>query len=220
MKRFQRYSICPDPTKKYTVLDSIGNHFLNHAIKLTKKGKKSTIVLDNIDWEIKAHDMHEEDQNVSEHDVASSLVFDRVPSDHIHDNGPQKDIKTTDLEFFLLSDDELSQIADCYRIYAGRIISKAFPKVSFLADLIPKHIPHLYSDEMTRKSEVVTLPVLKKDEKKYSDCVNAMDMFEDWVHEIHTKAFGAVGINAPLLPPGRPAIHAPSQPDQPASHPK
>ena len=87
-----------------------------------------------------------------------------------------------------------------------------------MADLIPKHIPHQYSDEMTGKPEVVTFPVLMKDEKKYSDCVDVMDMFEDWVHEIHTKAFGAVGINAPLLPPGRPAIHAPSRPDQLASH--
>ena len=37
-------------------------------------------------------------------------------------------------------------------------------------------------------------------------------MFEDWVNEIYTKAFGSLGINAPLLPPGRPAINAPSQP--------
>lgn len=44
-----------------------------------------------------------------------------------------------------------------------------------------------------------------------------MIMFEDWVHETYTKAFGAVGINAPLIPPGGPAINAPSRPDQPAS---
>ena len=100
MKRFQRYGISLDLTKKYTVLDRIGNHFLDHAIKLTKKGKKFTIVLDNIDWEIKAHDMREKHQNVSELAVESSSVFDRVPPDHIPDNGPQKDIKTTDLEFF------------------------------------------------------------------------------------------------------------------------
>ena len=100
MKRFQRYGVCLDPTKKYTVLDSIGSHFLDLAIELTKKGKKFTIVLDNIDWEIRAHDMREEHQNVSEHAMASCLVFDRVPSDHLPDNGPQKDIMTTDLGFF------------------------------------------------------------------------------------------------------------------------
>ena len=86
------------------------------------------------------------------------------------------------LSFFLLSDDELSQIADRYRIYAGRIILKAFPKFSFLADLIPKHIPHQYSDEMTGKSEVVTMPVLMKDEKKYSDFVNITKIMQLYIH--------------------------------------
>lgn len=177
-----------------------GGHFLDHAIELTKKGKKFTIVLDNIDWEVRAHDMREEHQNVSEHAVASTLVFDRVPSDHLPDNGPQEDIKTTGPGFFLLSDDELSEIAYRYRVYAGRIIAKAIPKLSFLADLLPKDIPQQYSKEMKVKSEVFTLPVLTKDEKKYADCVDVMDMFEDWVHENHTKASGTVGINVPPPP--------------------
>ena len=197
MKRFQRYGVCLDPAKKYTVLDNIGSHFLDHAIELTKKGKKFTIVLDNIDWKVRAHDMREEHQNVSEHEVASTLVFDRVPSDHLPDNGPQKDIKTTGPGFFLRSDDELSQIAYRYRVYADRIIAKAIPKLNFLADSLPKHIPHQSSEEMKVKSEIFTLPVLMKDEKKYADCVDVMDTFEDWLREIHTKASGTVGINVP-----------------------
>jgi len=34
VKEFQRYGVCLDPTKKSTVLDGIGNHFLDHAIEL------------------------------------------------------------------------------------------------------------------------------------------------------------------------------------------
>ena len=45
-----------------------------------------------------------------------------------------------------------------------------------------------------------------------------MDTFEDWLHEIHTKASGTVGINVPPRPPGRPAINAPSRPGQPSFH--
>ena len=75
--------------------------------------------------------MSDEHQNVSQHAVASTLVFDRVPSDHLPDNGPQKNIKTAGPGFFLLSDDELSQIAYCYCVYAGRIIAKAIPKLRF-----------------------------------------------------------------------------------------
>lgn len=46
------------------------------------------------------------------------------------------------------------------------MISKAFPKLSFLADLIPKHISHQYSDEMKGKSEVITLPLFNERRKK------------------------------------------------------
>ena len=81
MKIFQKYGFCLDPSRKYALLDEIGNHFFDRAIELTKLGNKFTIVLDNIDWVIRAYDMHQDKQNVSEHAVASYLVFDGVPSD-------------------------------------------------------------------------------------------------------------------------------------------
>ena len=37
---------------------------------------------------IKVHDMRQEDQNISEHAVASTLVFDRVELSHLPDTGP------------------------------------------------------------------------------------------------------------------------------------
>lgn len=187
MKRFQKYGLCLDPSRKYALLDEIGNHFLDRAIELTKLGNKFTFVLDNIDWDIRAHDMRQDKQNVSEHAVASSLVFDRVPSDHLPDRGPKKDINTVQPGIFLLSDDELKEIINRYRIYAGRIIVKVFPALAFLADLLPKHIPHEYSEEMKCKSEVITMPVLMKDEKKYAEYVEVMDTFEDWLQDIQYK---------------------------------
>ena len=219
MKRFQKYGLCLDPSKKYSLLDEIGSHFLDLAIELTRQGKSFSIVLDNIDWEIRAHDVRENHQNTSEHAVASSLVFDRVSSEHLPDCGPQKDIKTVDPRIFLLRDDELSEIACHYRIYAARIIVKVFPKLHFISVLLPKHIPHQYSEEMKLKSEVITMPVLMKDEKKYADCVDVMDTFEEWIREIYTKASNGLRNAVPHPPPGaRSPIHGPSRPDQPASH--
>ena len=162
--------------------------------------------------------MRQDKQNVSEHAVASSLVFDRVPSDHLPGRGPKKDINTVQPGIFLLSDNELKEIINRYRIYAGRIIVKVFPALAFLADLLPKHIPHEYSEEMKCKSEVITMPVLMKDEKKYAECVEVMDTFEDWLQDIHTKALNVPADQHPQPPQNRPAIHTPSRPDQPASH--
>ena len=63
---------------------------------------------------------------------------------------------------------------------------KVFPALAFLADLLPKHNPHEYSEEMKCKSEVITMPVLMKDEK-FAECVEEMNTFEDCLQDIHTK---------------------------------
>ena len=55
---------------------------------------KFVYVVDNIDWEEKVHDMREHHQNKSVHAVATSMVFSRISSDHLPDDGPQMDVKT------------------------------------------------------------------------------------------------------------------------------
>ena len=90
-----------------------------------------------------------------------------------------------------------------------------FPELDFLVDLLPKHIPHEYSELMKQKSDIITMPVLMKDEKKYADCVDVMDTLETWIHDICTKATN-LPLPAPVPPP--PQIFAPARPDQPASH--
>ena len=81
-----------------------------------------------------------------------------------------------------------------------------------MADLLSKQIPHLYSgDESNIRS--IHIASFNEGGKKYADCVVVKDMFQDWVHEIHTNASGVVGIDLSPRPPGRPAVHA--RPDQP-----
>ena len=76
------------------MLDEIGGQFIDHAVELVKSGMKFVYVLDNIDWEEKAHDVRTDNQNKSVHAVASSVVFSRIPSDDLPDEGPQRDLKT------------------------------------------------------------------------------------------------------------------------------
>ena len=66
--------------------------FIDHAAELVKSGHKFVYVLDNIDWEEKAHDMRQNVQNRSVHAVATSIVFNRV-SEGLPDSGPQQSIK-------------------------------------------------------------------------------------------------------------------------------
>ena len=50
-------------------------------------------MLDNINWEEKAHDMRQDVQNKSVRAVATSIVFHRVSDQGLPDSGPQQELK-------------------------------------------------------------------------------------------------------------------------------
>ena len=82
LDQLNKYGFCLSSQMKYPLLDEIGEHFMDQAVELVKKGHKFIYVLDNIDWTVKVHDVRSDKQNISVHAVATSLVFNRIPSKH------------------------------------------------------------------------------------------------------------------------------------------
>ena len=121
IEQLNKYEFCLEPNAKYPLLDEIGDHFMDHAVQLVKSGVQFVYVLDNIDWEEKAHDVRTDSQNKSVHAVASSVVFCHIPSSDLPDDGPQKDLKTCHVrEVVKLSQAEKNSITYRYRILLAR----------------------------------------------------------------------------------------------------
>ena len=178
-----KYGFCLSTSKKHVILDDIGQHFLDRAVHLVKAGKKFVYVVDNIDWEEKVHDMRQDYQNKSVHAVATSIVFSRVSSNQLPDNGPQKDIQKCNVrEVVSMSAEELKDIQHRYRMFVARLLIEKFSELASLNSLLASEIElkHEHSDVTANKSEIMTLPILMKDEKKYSDCVDVLDQLEEW----------------------------------------
>lgn len=55
IERFNKYGICLESSSKYPLLDEIGSYYIDVAAEQIKAGKKFVFVLDNIDWDVKAH---------------------------------------------------------------------------------------------------------------------------------------------------------------------
>ena len=107
LERLNKYGFSLGPSSKYTIKDNIGSHFLYLAVQLVKEKKRFVLVLDNVDWDVKAHDMRSKKQNRSVHAVRTSIVFDRVNSDDLPDNGPKTCLAKCNMEELLkLSDEE------------------------------------------------------------------------------------------------------------------
>ena len=219
MEQLNKYGFCLEPNAKYQLLDEIGDHFMDRAVQLVKSGVKFVYVLDNIDWEEKAHDVRTDSQNKSVHAVASSIVFCRIPKANLQDDCPQKDLKTCNVpEVVKLSSSEKNAIRCQYRILLAQILFEHFPEHCVFKPYMSAHTECLFSEKTSMKSEVITLPVLMKEEKKYADCVDVLDQLEKWTQNFYTDA----GLCRIPNPTGHtdepPAIGNRSRPDQPASH--
>ncbi len=220
LERLNKYGFCLSPSKKYVVLEDIGKHFLDHAVELVRAGRKFVFVVDNIDWEEKVHDMREHHQNKSVHAVATSIVFSRVSNttNHLPDNGPQKDIRTCNIrEIVSMSSEEMNIIRSRYRMFVARIILEKFPELVCLKSCISKELAleHEHSDATAQKSDIMTLPVLMKDEKKYSDCVDVLDQLEEWTQDIYS-ASGVIDCQTSST--AGTLVEVPTRPDQPRAH--
>ena len=49
-----------------------------------------------------------------------------------------------------------------------------------------------YEKQMKRQSKVLPLPIMDKNENKLEECVDILDMYEDFLHEAYDKAFGNI----------------------------
>ena len=128
-------------------------------------------VLDNIDWEEKAHDMRQDVQNKSVHAVATSVVFNRVPDQGLPGSRPQQDLNRCNVqELVKLSDQDLKVIRSRYRILISRLLFKHFKAFEMLKQYMPQVTSCLFASEMATKSEVLTMLVLMKDEEVFRMC--------------------------------------------------
>ena len=162
------------------LFDNIGQSFLDRAVELVKSGYRFVFVLDNIDWEEKAHDMRKDNQNTSVHAVAASIVFNRIPNEELPDSEPQQDLRKCNVnQLVKVTASEMDCIRKRYRTFVQDILFEHFPFFStFKLSLFDEGTYCHYSDEMAKKSETITMPILMKDEKKYAECVDVMDTLE------------------------------------------
>ena len=203
-------------TKKDVLLGLIGGHFLDKAVFDIKSGKTFRGSGDNWDIRILKGQMRKTTQNEDLHLFSSNFIGNRVSFINLPNEQPKCDICELSNNNFSLSIPEWREYIRTSKIIIGRILTRFFCKFSFLKKCIPDHIEHTYSEEMSQKSKVISMPIINANENSYNDCVHILRTYESWIIEIYHRA--GLLPNIPqkddpevpvlLVPPGQPLAHS------------
>ena len=95
-------------------------------------------------------------------------------------------IKTRDI---IPSQGDAIKTMDVYCVLVGRIFAERIPAFKCMG-VLPEHIPHSASAKMAQRSEIFSLPLIFKNEMKYEECFDILDMYEQEVVKMYTEAHG------------------------------
>ena len=112
---------------------------------------------------------------------------------------------------------ELEEIRNRYRILVVKILFEHLPGFEIFKFDIASSTNCMCPGEMGKMSEVLTMPIIMKDEKKYAEVVDVLDQLEKCTEDIYSAA----GLCAPdpvSCTDPTPVTGTTSRPDQPAAH--
>ena len=138
---------------------------------------------DNVDKKRKVRDLRSDHQGKMLHMFSMLVGQSRTPAPYLPCVGHGCDLAIVPPEFFLPSSDNVEKVKVNLVTLVSRVLTQYFPALVLLAKVVPKHIPHHYTEEMSKKSEVFVLDVLMKNEAKHQDMIEIMKTYQKYLDD-------------------------------------
>jgi L1 cell adhesion molecule like protein len=147
-----------------------------NLIEAFKKGTRAKykLVGDNIDMLIKVRSMTLENRNRDIHWFNLMAIILKVTGDHLPDDGPQRiltDVPNADL---IPSPEDNCSLAQDFAHLIARSWTKNFDILKNFRHIVPRHIPHVYSEVMKNVTDVIALGIIPKSETTTEGMIEIM----------------------------------------------
>jgi len=175
---------------KFSILDEASAVSHQQIVESIIVNPLVKITGDNLDMYIHTSHMSSEKQNRDLHLYTSNLIFSRVATTDVSNSPPGICANMISVDDCFPSDLENDCLMNNYAVIIGRLFADKIPAFSWLKNVLPEHIPHEYSHQMSQKSTVYALPLLMKNETKLDECVDILESHEEDMISFFKAAFG------------------------------
>ena len=136
---------------------------------------------DNIDKQQRVRDYRSDHEGKLLHMYGLLAGCSRTQAPELQHTGQLSKLSEVPNEFFLPQVEDVRAVKSNLIILVSRILVQYIPALSFLSQVVPKHISHPYSKQMSKKSEVFVLDVLMKDETIHKDMIDIMHVMQNYL---------------------------------------
>ena len=119
------------------------------------------IIGDNVDLKQKASQQSLDGAGADHHWFHTCAVLDRVDGIDLDVDEPQADITSLPLQMFLPSAVDCDSLKKEFAVLLSRTLTDKLHFLHPYQSCIPNHIPHQYSAESSKKSDIVSVPKLE-----------------------------------------------------------
>lgn len=155
-----------------------------HTIPISKWIENGEVIKfwgDNVDRKQRVRDMRADNQGKMMHMFSMLVGRSHTPAPHLSHVGQVSEINPVKHEGFLPGVKDVRKVKGNLVIIVGRILTKYIIRLLPLAKAIPKHIQHEYSREISKKSDVVVLAALMKNEACHTDMIDIMKAYQEYL---------------------------------------
>lgn len=138
---------------------------------------------DNIDKKQYVRDLRSDHEGEMLHMFSMIAGRSRTPAPEMPFSGQLSQLAGTPTAYFLPNNSDVEAVKQNLIVLVGRILTEYFPALVPFSKVVPKHIRHKYSAEMSRKSDVVVLDILMKNEAKHRDMLDIMKTLQRYLGE-------------------------------------
>lgn len=155
-------------------VDAISRQHTQVLDQWLKEGAFVKFVGDNLDKQCNVRDIRSDHHGQLKHMFSLMAIKARIPPPEPLPDYSPLDLRTESVDHFLPSEEDIKVVESDLEVLVSRVICEYISGLRTLKQSVLEHIPHMYSEEMTQRSQVVVLDVLHKNETKSSDMVQIM----------------------------------------------